>query len=82
MVNKLVMAVIAIVVGLALTPVVGGFADNLTVAPVTDTLGTTVETAGQYYNTTTGSLINLLPVLFVIILVAGAVGFVILSKKN
>ncbi len=39
-------------------------------------------TSGQYYGTTTGSLIDLLPILFVIILVVGAIGFVVIKNRK
>jgi hypothetical protein len=38
--------------------------------------------AGQFHDTTIGTLITLLPVLYIIILVTGAVGYVVVSKKN
>lgn len=82
MVKKIIAAVIAIVIGLALLPVVSDFASGMTSAAITDTLGSTLSTAGQFYGTTTGSLIDLLPILFVIILVAGAVGYVILTRNK
>jgi hypothetical protein len=37
---------------------------------------------GQFHDTTIGTLITLLPVLYIIILVSGAVGYVVISKKN
>jgi len=61
MVNKLIGGLIAMVVGLALLPVVG------------DSVSTLTGTGGQFEATTVGSLLDLLPVLFVIILVAGTV---------
>jgi hypothetical protein len=70
MVSKLIQALIAMVIGLALLPVVGDFADELT------------GTSGQFEDTTVGALIDLLPVLYVIILVAAAVGFIALGNRN
>lgn len=70
MVSKLIQALIAMVIGLALLPVVGDFADELT------------GTGGQFEDTTVGALIDLLPVLYVIILVAAAVGFIALGRRN
>ena len=66
MVNKLIQAMIGIVIGLALLPVVVDFAD--------DFVG--VNEGGIY------SLVNLLPILYVIILVAGAVSFLTFSRKG
>jgi hypothetical protein len=70
MVSKIIGALIALVIGLALLPVVGDFVDGLT------------GTGMQYEATTVGSLIDLLPVLYVIILVAGTVGFIAVSTKK
>ena len=69
MVNKVIGVMIVLVIGLALLPVVGTFAADLT------------GTGGQFEATTVGSLIDLLPVLYVIILVAGAVGYIATSRK-
>ena len=70
MVNKLIGALIAIVIGLALLPVVYNFANDLTTS------------GGALDGTTAGGLVDLLPIVYVIILVAGAVGFVATSRKN
>ena len=70
MVNKLVGALIAIVIGLALLPVVYNFANDLTTS------------GGALNGTTAASLVDLLPIVYVIILVAGAVGFVAISRKE
>jgi hypothetical protein len=61
---------IALVIGLALLPVVADFAADLT------------GQGGALAGTTTGALVDLLPVLYVIILVAGAVGFIATSRSN
>jgi len=52
MVNKLIQSLIAMVIGLALLPVVNDFASGLT------------ETGGALEGTTTGSLVDLLPVIY------------------
>lgn len=70
MVNKVIGVMIVLVIGLALLPVIGDFAADLT------------GTGGQFEATTVGSLIDLLPVLYVIILVAGAVGYIATSRKG
>ena len=70
MVSKLIGALIAMVIGLALLPVVGDFASDLT------------GTGGQFENTTTGALIDLLPVIYVIILVAAGVGYVAVGRRK
>ncbi len=70
MVNKLIGALITIVIGLALLPVVNDFANDLT------------SSGGALYGTTTGALVDLLPVIYVIILVAGAVTYVALNRKS
>jgi len=70
MVSKLIGALVAMVIGLALLPVVGNFAADLT------------GTGGQFEDTTTGALIDLLPVIYVIILVAAGVGYIAVSRRN
>jgi hypothetical protein len=69
MVSKLIGALIAMVIGLALLPVVGDFAAELT------------GTDAQFEGTTVGALIDLIPVLYVIILVSAAVGYIAVSRK-
>ena len=69
MVNRLIQAMIAIVIGLALLPVVANFAEQLT------------ETDGVLEGTPAGSLVDLLPVLYVIVLVAGVVSFIYTSRN-
>lgn len=69
MVSKLIGALIAMVIGLALLPVVGDFAAELT------------GTGAQFEGTTVGALIDLLPVLYVIILVAAAVGYIAVGRR-
>jgi hypothetical protein len=69
MVSKIIGVMIALVIGLALLPVVNSFATELT------------GTGGDLEGTTVGALVDLLPVLYVIILVAGAVGYIATSRK-
>ena len=83
MVKKLIGAMLAVVFGLGLLPVVNQFVTNLTAAAVLDIDGVTVLTpAGQYYDTTVGALIELLPILYVVILIAGVVSFIYFSSRN
>ncbi len=70
MTGKIIQVMIALVIGLALLPVIGDFVDGLT------------GTGMVYESTTVGSLIDLLPVLYVIILVAGSVAYVVWSSKR
>jgi hypothetical protein len=69
MVKNLISALIGMVIGLALLPVVGDFAAELT------------GTGGTFEDTTVGALIDLIPVLYVIIVVASAVGFIAFSRN-
>ena len=75
MVNRLIQAMIAIVIGLALLPVVAGFAESLT------TDGGETGDPGALFDTPAGALVDLLPVLYVIVLVAGVVGFIYTSRN-
>jgi cell division protein FtsX len=70
MTNKLIGGLIAIVIGLALLPVVAGFVDDLT------------KDGGTFENTNIGTLIELIPVLYVIIIVAGVAAYVVTSRKD
>jgi hypothetical protein len=70
MVSKIISVMIALVIGLALLPVVADFTSELT------------GTGGTFEATTVGSLIDLLPVLYVIILVAGSVAYIATSRKQ
>lgn len=65
MVNKLINAMITIVIGLALLPVVVEFADDFT------------GTGGAV-----DALVDLLPILYVIILVVGAVSYMAIGRSN
>ena len=67
MVNKLIQGMIGVVIGLALFPVVNGFVDTL--------IGT-AEAPGDFYDTTVGSLIELLPFLYIIIVIVGLIVYV------
>jgi hypothetical protein len=69
MAKNLIQALIGMVIGLALLPVVGSFATELT------------GTGGTFEDTTVGALIDLVPVLYVIIVVASAVGFIAFNRK-
>ena len=70
MVSRLIQAMIALVIGLALLPVVNGFVTDLT------------GVGGDFENTTTGALIDLLPVLYVIILVVAAVSYMAIGRRS
>ena len=69
MVNKLLQGMIAIVVGLALLPVVNDFATELT------------EDGGALEESAAGALVDLVPILYVIVLISGVVGFVYTSTR-
>lgn len=69
MVNKLIGGLIAIVIGLALLPVVNDFVTDLT------------GTGGTFEDTAIGTLIDLVPVLYVIIIVAGVATYVATSRS-
>ncbi|MCK9543733.1 MAG: hypothetical protein M0R03_17065 [Novosphingobium sp.] len=79
MVSKIIGVMIMLVIGLALLPVVSDFANTLTTAG--DPVGPPIVEQGVFYGTTTGSLINILPIIYVIILLAGAVGYIVTSRK-
>ena len=70
MVNKLIQAMIAIVIGLALLPVVADFATTLT------------ETGGALEDTAAGTLVDLMPILYVIVLISGVAGWVYTAGRN
>ena len=69
MVNQLIQGMIAIVIGLALLPVIAGFVEELT------------GTDGAFEEGPVSALIELLPVLYVIVLIVGVVGFIYTSKR-
>jgi hypothetical protein len=86
MVKNLIQALIGMVIGLALLPVVSDIAFNLTRQGVLNDPGLIppiwLEEPGLFANTTVGALIDLLPVLYVIIVVASAVGFIVFNKSK
>lgn len=69
MINKLIGGMITLVVGLSLLPV------------ISDVTATLTGVGMVYENTTTGSLIDLLPLIFVIVLVAMTVILVPRSRS-
>lgn len=69
MVRSLIQAMIAAVIGLALLPVVQTFVDDLT------------GTGGSMETSQVAPLINLIPTLYVIILIVGLVAYVYVSRK-
>lgn len=72
MVNRLIQMMIAMVIGLALLPVVNDFVTDLT-----------NETDGALAgNTTLISLVELLPILYVIVLVAGSIAYISIGKNK
>lgn len=70
MIKTIIGIVITMVIGLALLPVVATFVDGLTGVGMT------------YAGTSTGTLIDLLPILYVLILVAGSAGAIYFTVKN
>lgn len=68
-VAKLISVVIGLTVGLSLLPVVNTFVTDLT------------GTGGALEGTAAGALVDLLPILYVIILVAGAVAYITFSRN-
>ena len=78
MTGKILGAVLTIVIGLAMLPIINGFVDDLVFPGSADP----VIEAGPLYGTTAGSLVSLLPILYVLILVAGTIGYVAFSRKQ
>jgi hypothetical protein len=70
MTNKLIGGLVAIVIGLALLPVVADFVDDLT------------GSGGTFADSNIGTMIDLIPVLYVIIIVAGVAAYVVTSRKG
>ena len=68
MINKLIGGLLSIVVGLALMPVIA------------DSTSTLTGSGGTFEGTTTGSLIDLIPIIFVVVVVAATV-LLVPSKK-
>ena len=73
MVNKLIGALIVVVLGLALLPLVADTVATLTQAPEV--------VAGIFYDTTVGTLIQAIPILYVIMIVVGVTGYFYLTRK-
>ena len=69
MVRSLIQGLIATVIGLALLPVIQEFVDGLT------------GTSMVYESTSVGALIDLIPVIYIIVLVVGLVAYVVVSRK-
>ena len=69
-VNKLINAMILMVIGLALLPVVQEFTTDLT------------EGTEPVIEGTMATLVDLLPVLYVVIIVVGAVSYVATTARN
>ncbi len=70
MVNKLIQGMIAIVIGLALLPVIADFVQDLTDGE-----------EAAFADSPVGALVELLPVLYVIVLVVGIVGYIYTGRK-
>jgi len=68
LINKLIGGMITLVVGLSLLPVIHDVTDTLT------------GTGGAFESTTVGALIDLLPLIFVIVLVAMTV--ILVPRKS
>lgn len=68
--SKLLQGMIGIVFGLVLLPVVNTFATDLTTS------------GGSLAGSPVAPLVDLLPIVFVIAIVAGAIAYVSFSKKN
>ena len=86
--SKIIVLVVSLVVSVALFPFISEFIDPMTAAPSSTVISNEASTsisqiaAGTYYGTTTGSLLDVLPVLVVLVLVAGTAAFVFLRKKG
>ena len=62
--NKLIQAMIMVVIGLALLPVVADFASDLT------------GTGGALADTTMAPLVDLLPLLYVVLIIVGIASYI------
>jgi hypothetical protein len=69
MTNKLVGGLLTIVIGLSLLPVVNDFVTGLT------------GDGMVYENTTIGTLIDLVPIFYVIVIVGGVVALISIGRK-
>jgi hypothetical protein len=70
MTNKLIGGLLTIVIGLSLLPVVHDFVDGLT------------GTSGVYEDTTIGTLIDLVPLFYVIVIVGGVVALIAFNRRG
>jgi hypothetical protein len=69
MTNKLIGGLLTIVIGLSLLPVVNSFVTDLT------------GSEGVYADTTVGTLIDLVPLFYVIVIVGGVVALIAWGRK-
>jgi hypothetical protein len=70
MTNKLIGGLLTIVIGLSLLPVVHDFVDGLT------------GTGMVYEDTTIGTLIDLVPLFYVIVIVGGVVALIAFNRRG
>lgn len=70
MVGKLLSSLVAVAIGLALLPIVNDFVTGLTGVGM------------AFADTTTGALIDLIPILYVLTIVGGTITYVVLSMKK
>ena len=70
MVGKLLSSLVAVAIGLALLPIVNDFVTGLTGVGM------------AFADTTTGALIDLIPILYVLTIVGGTIAYVVLSMKK
>jgi hypothetical protein len=70
MTNKLIGGLLTIVIGLSLLPVVHDFVDGLT------------GTSMVYEDTTIGTLIDLVPLFYVIVIVGGVVALIAFNRRG
>lgn len=70
MVGKLLSSLVAVAIGLALLPIVNDFVTGLTGVGM------------AFADTTTGALIDLIPILYVLTIVGGTIAYVVVSMKH
>jgi hypothetical protein len=70
MTNKLIGGLLTIVIGLSLLPVVNSFVTDLT------------GSGGVYADSTIGTLIDLVPLFYVIVIVGGVVALITFGRKS
>lgn len=70
MTSKLIGGLLTIVIGLSLLPVVNSFVTDLT------------GTGGVYEATTIGTLIDLVPLFYVIVIVGGVVALIAFNRRG